>query len=405
MPGSHFLTSAEKKEAWRVLGYACTGGVIGLGVVDSLQYELGQYCGLAIYANRVFQCGGAPETQASSDLMEMLSPVRDVLFYAFGSMPLVAAGIGLLIAARWIFVWATPLGSDDDVASENTAVGVVFGGFMFSVGLAVAGCLFGRVPNEPVWIDALEMLVEGVVIIVLLLLSIWVNDVVILRSFSVVKEIREDRNLGAAFCVTGSCLASGLILNGALSGYSRGFWEGLRDISLYWFVGQGLLALAGFVYHRLARYDVHHVIQYDDNAAAGLGFGGFLLGLGLVVRASMVGSGNFPLAGELMSTVCMGVLGLVLLSAVNTVTTLFVLPRVNYEVEVEMKRNLAAAAVIASMSLALALAIAGPLQRPINLPPPAQIPATATEASQEALNQKLPATNAGAREVAREEKF
>ena len=118
------------------------------------------------------------------------------------------------------------------------------------------------------------------------------------------------------------------------------------------------LALAGLVYHKLSRYDVHHVIQYDDNAAAGLGFGGFLLGLGLVVRAAMVGSGNFPLAGELLSTVCMGVLGLLLLSAVNTLTTLFVLPRVNYEVEVEMKRNLAAAAVIVSMSLAVALAIA-----------------------------------------------
>ena len=337
--------------------------------------------------------------------MEMLLPVRDVLFYAFGSLPLIAAGIGLLVAARWIFVWATPLGSDDDVvAGENTAVGVVFGGFMFSVGLAVSGCLFGRVPDVPVWVDALEMLVEGVLIIILLLLSIWVNDVVILRSFSVVKEIREDRNLGAAFCVAGSCLASGLILNGALSGYSSGIWEGLRDISLYWFIGQGLLALAGFVYHKLARYDVHHVIQYDDNAAAGLGFGGFLLGLGLVVRAAMVGSGNFPLAGELLSTVCMGVLGLALLSAVNTVTTLFVLPRVNYEVEVEMKRNLAAAAVIVSMSLALALAIAGPLQRPINVLSPERTPATTTAgASEEALNKKTPAAKADVQELATED--
>ena len=338
--------------------------------------------------------------------MEMLSPVGEVLFYAFGSMPLVAAGVGLLIAARWIFVWATPLGSDDDVvASENTAVGVVFGAFMCSVGVALAGCFFGRVPNEPVWVDALEMLAEGVLIIILLLLSIWVNDVVILRSFSVVKEIREDRNLGAAFCVAGSCLASGLILNGALSGYSRGLLEGLRDIGLYWVIGQGLLALAGVVYHKLARYDVHHVIQYDDNAAAGLGFGGFLLGLGLVVRAAMVGSGNFPLVGELLSTVCMGVLGLVLLSAVNTVTTLFVLPRVNYEVEVEMKRNLAAATVIVSMSLALALAIAGPLQRPINPPSPAETPDTTTAgASDEAVNKKTSATKVETQGVATDDK-
>ena len=330
--------------------------------------------------------------------MEMLLPVRDVLFYALGSMPLVIAGVGLLIAARWIFVWATPLGSDDDVISgENTAVGVVFGAFMFSVGLALAGCLFGRGPDDVVWVDALEMLAEGVLIIILLLLSIWVNDVVILRSFSVVKEIREDRNLGAAFCVAGSCLASGLILNGALSGYSRSVVEGLRDISLYWLVGQALLALAGLVYHKLSRYDVHHVIQYDDNAAAGLGFGGFLLGLGLVVRAAMVGSGNFPLAGELLSTVCMGVLGLLLLSAVNTLTTLFVLPRVNYEVEVEMKRNLAAAAVIVSMSLAVALAIAGPLQRPINQSStsPTPVATPSADASEETSDKVTPVSADG----------
>ena len=119
----------------------------------------------------------------------------------------------------------------------------------------------------------------------------------------------------------------------------------------------------------------------------------------------MVGSGNFPLVGELLSTVCMGVLGLVLLSAVNTVTTLFVLPRVNYEVEVEMKRNLAAATVIVSMSLALALAIAGPLQRPINPPSPAQTPATTTaDASDEAVNKKTPATKVDAPEVATDDK-
>ena len=295
--------------------------------------------------------------------MDWLLPLREVLLFAVDAFPLMLAGLILLIAARWLFFWTTPLASDKEIVDhQNGAVGVVLAGYMLSVGLALTGALYGR-GQGVVWETALEMLAQGAVVVVLLLLSIWINDKVILRSFSVVQEIREDRNLGAAFCVAGSCLASGLVLNGALSGYSLDFWSGLRDIGLYWLVGQALLALAGWVYHRLARYDVHHVIEYDDNAAAGLGFGGFLLALGIVVRASLVGAGKAPLVAELLSTLCMGLLGLLLLAAINSLTTRFVLPSANYEEEVEMKRNLAAAAVIVSMTLAVALVIAVPLQR------------------------------------------
>jgi uncharacterized membrane protein YjfL (UPF0719 family) len=122
-------------------------------------------------------------------------------------------------------------------------------------------------------------------------LSIWVNDRLILYRFSLAREICQDKNLGAAFCLAGSCIACGLILNGVLVGYSKSFAYGLRDIVIFWLLGQAILVIGAFAYQRITKYDVHELIEYDDNVAVGIGFGAFLAGLGIVVRASLVGAG------------------------------------------------------------------------------------------------------------------
>ena len=161
---------------------------------------------------------------------------------------------------------------------------------MFAVAIAIAGTAFGRGQDEGL-IRVAKVLVEGTFAIVLLRVSIWVNDRFILSRFCIVKEIHEDKNLGVGFCVAGSCIACGLVLNGALTGFSKDFVHGLIDIVIYWLLGQMALVLGAFVYHRIKKYDVHGLIEYDDNVAVGIGFGAFLASLGLVVRASLVGAG------------------------------------------------------------------------------------------------------------------
>ena len=290
--------------------------------------------------------------------------VIDVLRHAAHAIPLVLSAIMILIFARCVFIWFSSYNLRDEIiANENTAVGVVFGGFIFSVGVAISATVFGHLDVDG-WSAAGETLVEGVLIVVLLRLSVWVNDILILPKFSIDRELCEDQNLGVAYCVVASCLASGLILNGALSGFSDGgFYYGLLDVGIYWLVGQTLLVIAGRVYYRVSRYDIHHLIEYDDNVAAGLGYGAVLLALGIVLRATLVGAGKEVLVDELIATSVLGVLGIAFITGVNFLTTKWILPNASYEREVEMKSNLAASAVIAGMTIAAALVTSVAIQR------------------------------------------
>ncbi len=273
------------------------------------------------------------------------------------------AAILVLIAARFLLLATTQFDVRKGLlADENSAVGVVIAAFLFGVALALIGTMFGRV-EEDVLIRVGKILVEGILAIVLLRFSIWVNDRLILHRFSITKEILEDKNLGVGFCVAGVCIASGLVLNGALTGFSQNFAYGLRDIVIYWLLGQVVFVLGAFVYHKIKKYDVHELIEYDDNVAVGIGFGAFLVSLGVVVRASMVGAGLDAMTNELPRTLLLAFVGVLGVIAINAVATLIVTIGVKYEDEVEMHGNIAVSVVTAVAALSAAMLLATVIQR------------------------------------------
>jgi uncharacterized membrane protein YjfL (UPF0719 family) len=120
--------------------------------------------------------------------------------------------------------------------------------------------------------------------------------------------------------------------------------------------------LGALVYVRIAKYDVHELIEYDDNLAVGIGFGAFLVSLGLVVRASLVGAGT-DLMLEAPRSLLLGALGVLGVIAVSAVASLLVAFKIDYEDEIEMHGNVAASTVVAGSLLAVALLIASFLQR------------------------------------------
>lgn len=278
-------------------------------------------------------------------------------------MPSLGAALLLLVAARYVFLATTRFKVEQGLlVEENAAQGLVLAAYLLAAGVSLAGTLFHR-GQEPWLLRTGKILGEGLLTILLLRMSIWVNDRLILYRFSTTKEIVQDKNLGVAFCVAGSCVASGLVLNGALVGFSAGYFYGLRDIALFWLLGQLVLVLGGFIYARIAKYDVHELIEYDDNVAVGIGFGAFLVSLGLVVRASLVGAGMDSLTQELPRSLLLGSLGVVGVIAVSAVASLLVTFKIDYEDEVEMHGNVAASTVVAGSSLAIALLIASFIQR------------------------------------------
>ena len=279
-----------------------------------------------------------------------------------GIPTLLTVGV-VLLAARFWFVRASGFRPRHDlVDAENTAVGVALGGYLLGISIAMLGAISMRSDDHTLVVMG-KLLAEGLVVVVLMQCALWTNDRVILRRFSIQQEICHDMNLGAGLCVAGSCIACGVILNGASTGLSVNWWFGLLDICIYWLVGQITLVAGASVYARLAQYDVHDLIEHDDNVAVGIAFSSWLVCLGLVVRASIIHAGSAPLASELMRTGLIACVGISCLLAVQTLTIRLFAAWVPSDDEIELHGNIALSTAAACAMLAMTLVFTSIIQR------------------------------------------
>ena len=286
-----------------------------------------------------------------------------IAIHILGGLPLFAVALLVLILGRLVFLRTTSFNAHAELFDKrNPAYAVALGAYLLGAALALSGTFFGSREDDSL-IAAGKLCVNGSLVIVLLRASLWVNDRFILSTFSIAKEIGEDRNLGVGFCVAGSCLACGLILNGAMTGYSKDFIHGLRDVVFFWGLGQAAMVAACAAYRRTVKYEVHRLIEYDDNTAVGLGFGGFLVAMGIVLRSALLGAGRGTLGQELTASAFLAVAASLLLVLVQAVTLRLLFPKTNYEDEVEMNGNVAVAIIAAGTTVAVAMLLASIIQR------------------------------------------
>ena len=125
--------------------------------------------------------------------------------------------------------------------------------------------------------------VYGLVGLILLNLSIIINDKIILRKFSVRKEITEDQNAGTGVLQGASSIATGLIIMGSIWGEGGG----IDTVLIYWVVGQALLILTAFVYNWITPFDIHEHIE-KDNVAVGIGMAGAMIAIGNLIRHGLM---------------------------------------------------------------------------------------------------------------------
>lgn len=269
-------------------------------------------------------------------------------------LPLLLIGGALLFVARWTFEYAFRIKSREVLCHRpNIAFGFVLACFLISIGWPFAGCLSMHSEYYS-WKTYLKLAIEGDLVITLVGLSIWINDRFILHGFDIRKEILDDQNMGTAFCVGGSMVAAGAVLNGASIGYSAGFIRALIDMTAFWAFGQCMLCLVAVLYRKLKTYDVHRVIEFDDNAAAGLSFGSMLLSMGIIVRAGVIGTGSQDLLQEWTLSVTISFFGLFILLTTHLLIAKWVVSGVDLQEEIEMKRNTTLALVMAGSTLAMA---------------------------------------------------
>lgn len=165
---------------------------------------------------------------------------------------------------------------------DNFAVAIAVVGYYLGLVFAIGGTLVGP---SAFWLDdLLDILFYGIISIILLNLSAFINDKIILYKFDNVKEIIEDRNVGTGIVQAANHIAVGLIVYGAISG------EGgdLITAGIFWILGQIVLIIAGFIYNLITPFDVHDEIE-KDNVAVGVAFAGMLIALGNVIRIGLAG--------------------------------------------------------------------------------------------------------------------
>jgi uncharacterized membrane protein YjfL (UPF0719 family) len=167
------------------------------------------------------------------------------------------------------------------VFKDNLAFAIAHTGYFIGLLIALGGALMGE--SHGFLLDAVYMLLYGLLAIVLLNLSVLVNDKIILRKFSVYKEICEDQNVGTGVIEGASAIATGLVILGSLYGEGGGILTAI----IYWVIGQALLLLTIFVYNWITPYNIHEHIE-KDNVAVGIGAAGALIAIGNLIRYALM---------------------------------------------------------------------------------------------------------------------
>ena len=255
---------------------------------------------------------------------------------------------------------------DDDVHIDdgNAAVGMRRAGLYLGIAIAVSGALGGT--SAGFFTDIFQLLIDGLIITGLLFSCRFINDFVMLGHVSNDQEcIREFEaadgtvttgNTAVGMVEAGMYIATGFILNGAVSGGGGTFFQGVASAILFFVLGQVALLGFGLLYEVVTPFNVRQEIR-ENNLAAGIGLGGVLIALGIILRASISG----PFTGwssDLTGFAIYAAFGIVMLLIFRAVADRLLLPTTTIATEVKEDRNVAALVVVQSAVNAVAIVIA-----------------------------------------------
>ncbi len=259
----------------------------------------------------------------------------------------------LLVIGKWAydglhrrFVLRTEL-----VEKDNLAVALAVAGYYLGLVIVLGGVVSGPASLN-VLDDVIGLVIFGLLGIVLLNLSAWINDKVVFSKFDNEKEIVEDRNAGMGAVEGGNYVAVGLITAGAMSG-EGGVLPGL----VFWVIGLVALIVAGLLYDKITSYDLHEQIE-KDNVAVGVAFAGVLVGFGNIIR--LAGDGDFVSWSESLTEFgYYTVVGLILLPFVRIFADKVLLPGASLSDELVQDRPNLGAGFIAAVSYLAASMLMG----------------------------------------------
>ena len=230
---------------------------------------------------------------------------------------------------------------DIDINSEllvkdNFAFSLSYVGYLSGLILGIISAVAGE--SKGIVEDLIDIFLYGVLSILLLNVSHWINDNIILKSFRIKKEIIEDKNAGMGVIDFAVYLSTGLIIYASIIGESGSFFTAIA----YWLIGMIFLIIAEKVYNLMTPFNIHQEIE-KDNIAVGIAFSGAIIGIANVIRYAAVQ--EFHSWEESVGILVIDILiALVALPIIRFITDKLLLPgyKLNDELVNQDKPNLAA---------------------------------------------------------------
>jgi uncharacterized membrane protein YjfL (UPF0719 family) len=282
------------------------------------------------------------QVQEESSSMEWLSVITGPLSMAVGVL-----GLLIVLAA---FLWSTGKFEGYDPINEiflrdNAALGIRYALYTVAVVFALLG-IFDRAQGDS---GVVEFSLHALLAALLIHLSRYLNDWLILYDFDNNREVVQEKNIAVAIVEGSTYLASAYIVGGAFYDWESGLW-----LAVVWFlIGQSLLILLGLLY-RVFERGAFKALD-DHNAAVAVSLGGFLLSGGIVCGAVISGPSQ-GLRQDLLIVAAYVATWIVLMLAAHAIADLLVFRSARLRDEVVQQRNIAAALFKAVIFLSLTLA-------------------------------------------------
>lgn len=199
----------------------------------------------------------------------------------------ILAGLVIFIIGKILFKLTHPTTNikNELVEKDNFAFIISYVGYFIGLLITIGGSIVGE--SYGFWIDIQDIFIYGLIAIVLLQISTFVANKLILPKFDLKKEIIDDQNEGTGVIEAVIYIVNGLILYGALIGESTTLLQGITTFIVYWFIGNVMLVITSKIYTAWLNYNIHKEIE-KDNIAAGIAFAGALLAVGIIIMNALI---------------------------------------------------------------------------------------------------------------------
>ncbi|MFB6306050.1 MAG: DUF350 domain-containing protein [Flavobacteriales bacterium] len=272
--------------------------------------------------------------------------------------------LAIFIISKWLLDLFTPFSLDENLTGkDNFALGISVSGYLAGVTIIFIGATIG--PSHGLFNDLISVGEYSVLGLLLLNAARKINDKFTFHKFSVRKEILEDKNAGTGIVVLGAYISSALVIAGAvhgevkLNGSEGGGWEsgmyGVFSAISFFLIGQLALILFSKIYEAVTPYSFHNEIE-NDNVAAGMGFSGGMIAIGLIIMKAISGDliswkqQLFGLGLDLL-------LIFVLLIFIRFIFDKLIIPQHDLSDEIKKDKNLAAGILEMTVSICFACVI------------------------------------------------